>query len=101
MTNSGSEGIPEFWKPVFRWLEEDPNIAASLTAENKDYFASMNMQTLTLWKEAVSYQGFDIKRIIKLKILSMQSYLDRTEEITYRESFTINGEVIELVYTKK
>lgn len=88
-----------YWGPIFDWLSEDPEVAAWLTQAQKDILLDEQANELPAWAAAMVYQGFDIKRIVKLMIARSNAYMADQPLAQINVEVKVNGRNVPFTYS--
>lgn len=79
------------WGSIFDWIKQDESLNTWLTPNEQNVFMNNDPNMLVLWNQATLYQGFDIKRILRIMKVAYETYSTDTDEQNVEVVFTING----------
>lgn len=88
-----------YWGPIFTWLSESPELAQWLTDAQREVLTGEQADELPVWAAAMVYQGFDIKRILKLMITRSNAYMAAATRNEVRVNVTVNNQQVPFVYS--
>lgn len=86
-----------YWGPIFAWLSEVPELSQWLNENQRNVLLSDQRDELPIWAAAMVYQGFDIKRILKLMLVRSRAYMVAVERAEVAENVKVDGQ--ERVFT--
>lgn len=89
------------WTYVSRWLREDASITQWFDDTQEQILEDDRYADLPIWKAIMQYQGFDIKRIIRLMKTNSNAYVATQATETVKMEVTIDGVKREFKYTNK
>lgn len=67
--------MASYWETIVNFYKTDPELSDWITSEDGGNLESISLDVMRLWKEVTLYQGFDVKRILKLARASYTTYM--------------------------
>lgn len=86
--------MANYWDGVISWLKQDPEISGWWSEDMSTQLRTLDNAQLAIWSAFTAYQGFDIKRILKLLKSNYDTYMqNKTKETTSVTIQTSTGDV--------
>jgi len=105
VAEGGERAIPcvgrQGWGPIITWLRQDREIAEWLTEAEAAILECDRLQDLPVWKGVLTYQGFDIKRILRNMRESFKTYMELSEPREETIDIVVHGRKIAFRYTNR
>lgn len=89
------------WGSIFDWIKQDVSLAGWLTASEENVFMNNDPNMLVLWNQATLYQGFDIKRILRIMKVAYDTYTNEADNYNVEVIFVVNGAQQTFRYSNK